>query len=169
MPVHYALVHQWARAGAKIREGDRFWTVFVNEVPVLRVQHKLSPFQMARVTSDEHPIKLLLYDSTLTDMDAQWSNLLFLSRFGVGVWIRGQGWVLVPHQKPVFPDLSPQLRLSRGWTRDNRGIYWKKCRGPCQRTLNPEEFPKHGVPNRLDLYRNLCKLCYAASKKRLRA
>ena len=142
-----------------------FWDVFAYkdgdepEIAVLQVKNTVNKGQIARLAREKYRFKVVLADSEAVNVGHIDSIRVFLAHLGVGLYIRGVGWYVLPGTKSINVAEDVLFKVSKRWYRDVDGNWRKDC-SKCQRPLGPESFYRQSNPRVRDPYRHICKSCF---------
>lgn len=129
--------------------------------PVLAVKivkNKLSPEQMARLTVDKTPMKVVLVEGDRPDIEHFLGKSVFLASSGTGVFVRGVGWLSFPRMATRSDIEQLQYKMSPKWRHDEELGWLKTCRS-CGLEKGPEQFYDSASPTARDPKRNFCRTC----------
>jgi hypothetical protein len=142
-----------------------FWDVFgykdadEPEIAVLQVKNTVNKGQIARLAREKYPIKVVLADSEAVNVGHIDSIRVFLAHLGVGLYIRGVGWYVLPGSGSIHVVEDVLFKVSKRWYQDEDGNWRKDCT-KCGRALGPESFYRQSNKSVRDPYRHICRSCF---------
>lgn len=151
-----------------------FWDFLVYhdaDEPVLAVKtvrNAPTEAQITKLVTDSTPSKVLLIDGPNPRVHQVKEQGAFLAATGTGAFVRGYGWVILPGSANLEVVGDVRLRLSPRWLEQEDGSFLKACT-KCGELLTVDDFYRNPYPTMTDPYRNVCKSCFAAERKALRA
>lgn len=129
-------------------------------VAVKQVKNVISKEQLERLIVDDTPTKVILVEGGRPDVESLLATNVFLSPAGVGVFIRGRGWLYAPRRASTEARKDVRLRLSNRW-KQIEGVWRKQC-NVCGEWRGENEFYDRPAAQRTarDPKRNSCISCF---------
>ena len=137
-------------------------------VAVKQVKNRISKDQMERLVVDDTPTKVVLVEGDRPDTESLLSTSVVLARTGVGVYVRGSGWLYAPRRASEASQRDLRLEMAPGWEQ-REGVWRKQCRvcGEWKGTNDYYERPASQRTAR-DPYRQSCRDCFRAKRNAAR-
>lgn len=129
------------------------------EIAITTVNNHVNSTIFQKIVDSEAAYKIVLVEGDRISLAKLENQARFLAMLGVGVYVRGVGWAILPGMVRLDGVEDFMFRMLPKYTQDEDGTWGKFCT-KCGAWYPHTEF--YANPNRThrDPYRNQCKTCF---------
>lgn len=134
---------------------------------VKTIKNRVTPKLLEMVLREDAPLKVILAEGGNFSDENLKNNRLFLASTGVGLFVRGRGWLVRPSRPKIEVKSDLRLHMAPRWEQDTDGNWWKAC-SKCGESYGPKGYYRNYRNNTKDPYQAQCKICWSKDNERTR-
>ena len=145
--------------------GFDFWDLraYLNgdepEISILTVKNHLNSHTVQKISDSTSPYKVILIEGDGVSLRKLEHQSRFLAMFGVGVYLRNAGWLILPGKPKINVTEDLMYQVLDRYSQDDEGNWGKECT-KCGIWKPETEYYNNPNPTARDPRRNLCKECF---------